>query len=201
MTKPHKHDAVEPLEEILIPEFSRALRLLDGDVPHQMTLELQQYLARQIVTFSASKSLGDTLQKQEVVLPTQVVSSLNETEKFWRDLQEEFGLFTSTEVAEALGAKASRSYASEQLKTGKLLAIRRLNRNLFPGFQIKHGQIRPSIPRLIALGKECGRSDMDIIFWLCSPTTYLDGGARPVEMLDDLDSVLGAASRAWNVVW
>lgn len=201
IAQPSRPSQGEPLEDILTPEFTSALRLVNYQLPRPVMLEFERYLTRQVTAFNESAMLGTVLAQQKYVLPTEIVSSLNDTEKFWRGIQSEFGFLTSIQVAEALGAVANRSYASDQRKNGRLLALRRLNKNLFPGFQIDDGNIRPVIAKLITLGQESDKTERDIIFWLCTPTTYIRGAARPVEHLHDPDTVLQAAAGAWGVGW
>ena len=184
------------------PAQQRALEVFSRSVAPGAQEAFSRFIAKQTVMFAERAALSNTLARQDEALPTEVVSSLNDTELFWRAVQDEFGLLSSLEVAQALGASANRSYASDLRKSGRVVALQRLNRFVFPGFQFVDGEVREVIADLKVLGQQYGIDDRDIVAWLCRPTTYLDVRApRPVDHLDDPDVVRGAAAAAWGVAW
>lgn len=125
-----------------------------------------------------------------------------------RAIETEFGLLTSAEVAKILGSSSTpsaiRALASDMRGRGELLALKRLNRFVYPGFQFdrERGRVKPLVKPLVALAHTSGWDEIDAILWLCSPTTYIADGARPVDLIDtDPERVLEIARRAWNPGW
>lgn len=120
------------------------------------------------------------------------------------EIDHEFGMLSSQQVAEALGSrsKSPRGFTSDLRERGRLLYIRRLNTLLYPGFQfeIESPRIRAVIAPLIALAQRHDRSIENVSLWLCRPTTYLDGD-RPVDHIDETERVLDVAEQAWGVEW
>lgn len=114
----------------------------------------------------------------------------------------EFGLYTSAQVADLLGshAAARRNAATAARAAGRLLALRRGNRLVYPGFQFTASGIRPVIAELRALGAEHGWDEAGLIEWLMGPTTYL-GGKRPADVLDDPERLVAVAADAFGVSW
>lgn len=188
------------LEDTLDSELIGALIELKAS-PIGQGPQIDRLLAEQVRVISASHGLSKFLEKQTTRIPTGIVRSVSDTENFWRSIETQFGLLNSTQLAESVGARVHRSYASDQRKAGRLLAVERTNRLLYPGFQIDNGKIRPVISQLLTLGKEHEESEADIIFWLCSPTTYLRGGGRPVDHLGDPELVLETARKSWGAIW
>ncbi|KZC96349.1 hypothetical protein AWH51_03520 [Clavibacter tessellarius] len=174
------------------------IRSVTTDAPE----DFERFIARQTAIYAETAALSEALSRQAEQLPTGVVSSLNDTERFWRSIEAEFGFLSSVDVSAALGARPNRAYASELRTAGRILGLRRTNRYVYPGFQFHAEAIRPVVPRLISLGRENGLESRDVVAWLCRPTTYLRGDARrPVDHLDDVELVVDAAARAWAVVW
>ncbi|WP_306233259.1 hypothetical protein [Agrococcus beijingensis] len=125
------------------------------------------------------------------------------TENVWRRLATEFGMLSSSEVSELLGASnANRVYASERRKRGELLAVQRKNAYVFPAFQFDHetGVVHPWVAPLLKLAEHHGRSAAGVISWMMAPTTYFDGG-RPVDHVEAPDRLLDVAERAWGIDW
>lgn len=148
-------------------------------------------------------ALGPALANVEVDVSPQLARSVQATENVWRTMDEEFGLLSSTEVSKAVGSKSpNRSYASEQRTAGRLLAIKRPGGFKYPGFQIDQNEhaIRPVMADLINVAGDAGRSEASLALWAVSTTGYLDG-ARPVDRLDEPETVIHAAREAFNVQW
>ncbi|WP_168226604.1 hypothetical protein [Tomitella fengzijianii] len=117
-------------------------------------------------------------------------------------LDAEFGLLTSAQVADRLGSRAAarRNAAAAARAAGRLLALRRGNRLLYPGFQFTAAGIRPVIADLRSLGDRHGWHEAGLIEWLLGPTTLLDGG-RPVDALGDAERLLAVAEASFGVSW
>lgn len=134
----------------------------------------------------------------------EAVQGLQATELAWRGIDSEFGLLTGSEVAKLLESRARgrNSYAADKRRAGQLIGIRRGNALLYPGFQFDTttSSIRPAIPRLIGVARKYERSDGDLAQWLCDPSGYF-AGERPVDHLDDVDSVVSAAANHYGVEW
>lgn len=185
----------EHLEDRLIPELSSALR------DHRLSPAVQIHLAKLVERKAAVELWAETAERSSVAMDPGIAAMIARTDLFWRALEQECGLLTSTQAAEEVGAKATRSWASDQRKAGKLLAIERLNKLLYPGFQFHQGAVRPLIKRLTEIAKPHQLTDRDIILWLGTRTTYMHGEDRPLDHLDEPDVVADAAARSWGVVW
>ncbi|MDQ6740900.1 MAG: hypothetical protein M3021_11240, partial [Actinomycetota bacterium] len=82
------------------------------------------------------QSLGPALAAIETPVSPQLARSLQATENAWREIREEFGLLSSTELSRAVGSSSpNRSYASDQRNAGNLLAVKRPGGMKYPGFQ------------------------------------------------------------------
>lgn len=150
---------------------------------------------------AVKEHVGATMRLQDVVSP-ETASAAQAHENLIRAAQNEFGLYTSSQVAALMGSKnTSRSFASDLRKSGKLFYIERLNTYQYPGFQFDdRGRIKPVIASLVRLAKERGWDVEDAGLWLLSGTRYLHGD-RPVDHLDHPDVVIEAAGGAWSVEW
>lgn len=147
------------------------------------------------------EKLGPALENMEV--SKQIAWAAQDTLDFSREIEDEFGLLSSVQVGELLGSESSnpRSLAQDAHKAGRVLALRRGRRSLYPGFQFVEHRILPGIKDVKVIGQEHGWSDRDLVFWLCAPTGYL-GDRRPVDLLaDDPERVVAAARQAFAVVW
>ena len=139
----------------------------------------------------------------DVVSP-QLARSLQATENVWRSIAAEFGLLTSGQVAELLGARPSkRKLAARRRAAHQIAGVARRNAVLYPGFQFDRatGTIFPVMARLIELATANGLSEEDLLLWICSPTTAFDTEDRPVDHLAEPDAVLGAAKDQFEVQW
>lgn len=185
----------EGLRRAALAEYARTVGLAESDT-------FQDFIARQSALFVEQRELSDALEQQRATLPTAVVAALNDTERLWRDIDEEFDLLTSLEAAVAAGARSNRSWASDQRRAGRLLGLPRLNKFVYPGFQFGADGLRPVIADLRQLATEHDLTERDVIVWLCRPTTYFpEPEQRPVDHLDEPDWVLDVARSAWDVTW
>lgn len=133
----------------------------------------------------------------------EIAWAAQETENLIRDISTEFGLLSSAEVGVRLGSTAGnrRSLANDSHRMGKLLALRRGNRKVYPGFQFAGGQIVPVIRQLRQVADECDWSEDSVVFWLCSASGSLDD-RRPVDLLaSDPDAVIESARGRFGAQW
>lgn len=142
-----------------------------------------------------------------IELPTGIDPALTRaaqaSENVWRRVEHEFGLLSSSEVADLLGARnRNRAYASNRRQRGELLATMRRHAYVFPGFQFNRsaGEIRPWVKPVLELAESNSCAAADVVMWMMSPTTYFDGD-RPADHVDDAARLLDVAERAWGVEW
>lgn len=160
-------------------------------------------LIKLILQERSTKELEGALERQELSLDPAVARSAQATENVWRTLADEFGLLTSTEVAETVRARSgNRTLANDWRKQGKLLGVKRLHGYEYPGFQFDRqtGAVLPVIAPLLALATESDRTPEGVAIWLVTPTTYFTS-ARPVDFIHETDRLLDVAERAWSVEW
>jgi hypothetical protein len=139
-----------------------------------------------------------------VAVSPQTARRLQAAENIWRSIDGEFGMLTSIEVAELLGSrKPNRSIASTLRSDGSIVGIMRGNSYRFPGFQFDTDKaaVVPVMPKLIALARENGRSDEDLVFWLTSPSSLFHEQDRPVDHLHEEERVLAAAKDQFEGSW
>lgn len=103
--------------------------------------------------------------------------------------------FTAAQVRAASGL-APRNHsepASRWKREGRLFAVRRAGKDLYPAFQFEDGVPRPVIRKILAaLPKDM--SGWQIALWFASGNGWLDGN-EPQKSLSDPNSVVEAARR------
>lgn len=127
-------------------------------------------------------SLSPAMAGAETPVSPQLARSAQATENVWRQIEEEFGLHTSTQAAERMGYGSNRTWASVQRTGGKLLGIRRGGAYRYPGFQLDP-DVLPLIGELIAIARQYDWAAESVVLWLCSPSDWMPEGRRPVEFL------------------
>jgi len=164
-------------------------------------VELERAVEDVLTQLQSRASLGIAISKAPTVTAG-YTRALQATENVWREIEEEFGLLTSSEAAVAIGSKSQNRYlVSELRRKGKLLGLRRLNAYRYPGFQfLSDGTIHPAIRDLMSAMHDGGWSDRGLIIWLCSPSRAFADGARPVDHLDD-PTLVRAAIEMMAVDW
>lgn len=148
-------------------------------------------------------ALGSAVAAVKLRASPQMARGIQATENAWRDMEDEFGLLSASEVAERMGSRSrSRNgYATDKRKAGKLLGIKRRNAYLYPGFQFdRSANVLPVIPRLLTVAAEYGISHEGLAQWLCAPTGQLDD-ERPVDHLHEPERVAQAAVNHYGVEW
>ncbi|WP_030143805.1 hypothetical protein [Mycetocola saprophilus] len=186
----------------LVHEAVRAVTGADA-TPAEVADLLERVRARTAVS-ELSGVLARTAQAPHPALARAAQAGENEI----RAIDAEFGLLTSAEVAKILGSSSTpsavRALASDMRGRGELLALKRLNRFVYPGFQFDRGRgrVKPCVKPLVALAHASDWDEVDAVLWLCAPSTYFDDASRPVDHLDtDPERVLEIARRAWNPGW
>lgn len=210
-TIPHGKQATQRSDEENVRTALEIIQLAPESVVERMLLERSQgpssvYLSSmsRILGFTqAVNSLASALASLDTAVPPGVARAAQATENVWRQIETEFGLLSSGEVAKALGAvESNRGYASTRRKRGELAGIERKNAFLYPGFQldVEEQRVRAWVAPLLQLATEHDRSESDALVWMVVPSTYFDG-ARPVDHLDDPERILAGAARSWNTEW
>lgn len=118
------------------------------------------------------------------------------------ELMNEFGLLTSSDVAELNRSKAGNraALASRWKREGKIFGVKHDGKDWFPGFQFETaGRPREIVGRVLdALG---GARGWETALWFTGASGYLDG-RRPVDVLDDdPEAVVEAARREVDEVY
>jgi len=134
----------------------------------------------------------------------QLARALTATERFWDEVDREFGLHSATQMGRRLGSRAKdpASMVAKRTQSGRLLWVRRGSRLLYPGFQVESAtaEVYPAVPDLILRAAELGWQPPQVIEWLLSPLQSLEG-KRPVDLLHDREAVLEVAERSWSTEW
>lgn len=111
-------------------------------------------------------------------------------------LMQEFGLLTSSELADLTESQAENraALASRWKREGRIFAVKHHGQDYFPGFQLTaEGRPREAVARILAaLGRARG---WETALWFTAANGYL-GGRRPVDLLEsDPEPVVEAAAR------
>jgi hypothetical protein len=148
------------------------------------------------------RALEAAVRNLDTTVSPQLARSIQAAENHVRDIDREFGLLSAMQVSVLLGNRAGNTrFVRRMREAGQVLGFRRGNRFLYPGFQFDAGRVKPVIPRLLEAGRAAEWDDSDVVLWLCSPTSYLPGGQRPVDFLKDADTVVTIAQASFNVEW
>lgn len=163
----------------------------------------QMVIAMQRVRESA-QAVGAALSSVAVYAEPAITRAVQAEHNLYARIEAEFGLLTSTEAGKRMGSRsrAPRNLAATAHRNDQLVAVRRGNHLVYPGFQFgPDGQPLAVIGRLRETAQANEWSEAGLVQWLCSPTTYLDGD-RPVDhLIDDPDRVVTVASEALAVSW
>ncbi|MGO4455318.1 hypothetical protein [Arthrobacter sp. RAF14] len=114
--------------------------------------------------------------------------SMAATERLWGRIEGEFGLFTADEAAARFHTSAG-GWDVSLVDQGLAIGVVREGKLRFPGFQFdpETRQVRPVIRELISIGAQSKHDMEDLTLMMVSPSTYFEGGTRPVDHLDDPD--------------
>ncbi len=113
-------------------------------------------------------------------------------------LLEDFGYYTSAQLAERVGSRAANKsqFASRLKKGGTLFAVPFRGQSLFPAFQLDSDfKPKPAIAETLRRLNQRGLKGWEVAFWFAANSSFL-GGKRPLDLLDSkADLVVDAASR------
>ncbi len=128
------------------------------------------------------------------------VKKRHDNPEAWQKVEEEFTFLTDAEFASALADK-SRSCMGLYI-SGQIMALPKPGGLRFPDFQIdpRTRAVRPVIRDLIKLAMARGRSEKDVILWLCLPSPIFRG-KQPVNQLRNASKLLTAATQALDFEW
>ena len=118
-----------------------------------------------------------------------------EAEKQWQVMEREGGLFTVAEIAQRLGFGGGPNAMARQLTgKGRVLAVKRGEHFLYPGFQFDSASARviPAVKDVIRMGRYAGWPDEQIALWFFTPNRQLSG-KRPVDVRTNEDQLLSVA--------
>lgn len=150
-----------------------------------------------------ARALAEVLERTDRGLEAtpEVARSVQASENRWRAIEKEYGLLDSRSVAELLGGSGTNRNKAHQLaKEGKIIGVKRGRGTLYPGFEFDHGEVRPVIAEVGAIGRRNHWTDAHLLLWLASPNGYLEGRV-PARMMDDPGQVLEAARQDLAERW
>lgn len=182
---PHHDDLVRELESVQG----------DGQAAHLVRQLRHQARTAAILRRSLSELTGEVSPEQ--------AHRAQATENAWRAIEGEFGLLTAADVAQLVGstAKSTKSYASDARRAGRLLAVKRLNRLLYPGFQLTEAGPLPVIRDLHQTAQDQGVGEESVLLWLSAPTTWWGETSRPVDHLGETEEVVRAFQSHYGTEW
>jgi hypothetical protein len=142
-------------------------------------------------------TLAEQLTPEPRVVSPAVVLQARRNAEARAQVDAEFGLLSSEQVAELVGSRsANRASAAYGLRsTGRIFSVTSGGVQRYPGFQFDPtaGQPRRGVTRTLQVLADAALSGWELALWFTSPTGLLDGH-RPVDLLDtDPDAVVAAA--------
>jgi hypothetical protein len=150
-----------------------------------------------------ARALAEVLERtgQGLEASPGVARSVQASENRWRTIAREYGLLDSRAVAALLGGSATNRNRAHQLaKEGKIIGVKRGRGTLYPGFEFDHGEVRPVIAEVAAIGRRNNWTDPHLLLWLASPNGYLEGRV-PAQMMEDPGRILEAARQDMAERW
>lgn len=165
--------------------------------------EVAREVAEQVVrTRRTVSALGAALDHAHSDASPPLARAAQAERNLLHHVEEEFGLLTSSQAGARMGTRseAQRNLALAARKDGRLLGLPRGRYVLFPGFQFDDHGLRSVIADLIELGRKHNRTEVGLIQWLMSPTTYLHG-QRPVDIIEAPDRLLEVAAESFGLQW
>lgn len=150
-----------------------------------------------------ARALAEVLERtgQGLEASPEVARSVQASENRWRTIAREYGLLDSRAVAALLGGSGTNRNRAHQLaKEGRIIGVKRGRGTLYPGFEFDHGEVRPVIAEVAAIGRRNHWTDPHLLLWLASPNGYLEGRV-PAQMMDDPERILEAARQDMAERW
>ena len=116
----------------------------------------------------------------------------------------EWPSLTSAQVADLLGSTAKNRAALAHKLSGRgaIFGVQFKRQDLYPAFQFDpvQGQPLPGLPGVLAALARAGLRGWEIAFWCVQPNGWLDGDARPVDLLaSSPGAVIEAAAREADI--
>lgn len=152
----------------------------------------------------SAQAVGAALSSVAVYTEPAIARAVQAEQNLYARIDDEFGLLTSTEAGKRMGSRsrAPRNLAASAHRNNQLVAIRRGNHLVYPGFQFgPDGQPLAIIKRLREIAEANDWSETGLVQWLCGPTTYFEGD-RPVDHLTkDPDRVAAVAADDMAIEW
>lgn len=135
-------------------------------------------------------------------LSPQAIAGIAATQEQWAKIRDTYGLLTAHEASIAAGARGKHStLAVDRRRQHRLMATRRGNALMFPGFQFKHGHVLPAVERVAQAAAELEVPEDDALLWFLGPTTQFADQAAPVQHLEDPSAVEEAFINHFGVEW
>jgi len=174
----------------VVPQLARTtsgsvlITLLDkGSAPRSI---------RAMARLGAEAQVDDTILRVLAGLPADVaperVEAGLDTRRAWQALVSRYGVLNSTQVADRVRSKARNraGVASDLVKAGRLLAVRRVSGRLeFPDYQFSDdGTPLPVVGQVLREFRKYDWSDLSIALWADSPTGWLNN-QTPAEVWGD----------------
>lgn len=135
-----------------------------------------------------------TSQPTDAVPP---VPSGKQATALWSAMEQEDGLYTILEAARRLGFGSGPNLRASRLTgEGRVLAVKRGDTFLYPGFQfdVPGGRMIPAVKDVIRLGRWMGWTDEQVALWFYTPNRSLRG-RRPVDVRDDEEKLISTAEK------
>lgn len=142
-------------------------------------------------------ALAQQLTPEPRVVPPAVVLQARRNAEARMQIDAEFGLLTSEQVAELVGSRSpNRASAAYGLRSARrIFSVTSAGVQRYPGFQFDAvtGQPHAGVAGTLGVLADAAWSGWELALWFTSPTGLLDGH-RPVDLLDsDPDAVVAAA--------
>lgn len=198
---PHHDDLAKSLTSLTGREDSVELfqmleALVHSDAPTEAVRTLVDQLRDARVLNRSLASLAGSVTPEQAHRAQVTVNA-------WREMADEFGLLSASEVANRVGsnAKSAKSYASEARRNGRLMGVKQLNRVLYPGFQFGDDGTLPLMRELHQAADRRDVGEETALLWMTAPTTWWGDTSRPVDHLDEPDKVLRAFEGHYGAEW
>lgn len=135
-------------------------------------------------------------------LSPQAIAGIAATQEEWAKIRDTYGLLTAHEAAIAAGARGKHStMAVDRRRQHRLMATKRGNALMFPGFQFKHGHVLPAVERVAQAAADLGVPEDEALLWFLGPTTQFADEAAPVQHLDNPSAVEDTFINHFGVEW
>lgn len=173
-------------------------------VPPGMDPEtVRGYVQQVVASRTATARIAAVLQAQEVATGPATAAQLAAVEKLWRHLIDDYGVYTSADIARMRGAKASnRSIASNLAKAHGLIGVVRGHSKVYPAFEFAGSEPHPAWPAASQPLVDAGWDGLDILLWMVSPNARLSG-REPAALLDsaDVDELIAVVETEARGAW